>query len=195
MTAIKRSTNWFLEDYRLIDFLGYDGKDVMTMHFRINFLEVYYGIPSVVVSLVSLFAMIYFFVNSVPMYSKSNSWNRRVILMLLIFFIVCQMPMFICLSTDYGRLFSFAALCSLIVYFIIPTNELESLYPKIYKKSIDRILIIDKYIKPTRSKILFILLFIGIAPWSGHIGRMFVTSEIGYTLRVLYEMYGGILRP
>lgn len=194
--SITESVSPFFTDMRLINFIGANTKEVFKFHANVNYCEIHFGFPSLLVSIVSIFLMIYYCINAIPVYCPSSKWNKVNMLSLILFFIIMQSPMFLILSTDYGRLFSIAALCSFIVYFILSEDEILSLIPRKIKILIEKIILrTESILPPTRFKIILILLFVGVAAWSGHIGRMFVTSEVGNTIRTLYELFGGTLKP
>ncbi len=99
--------------------------------------------------------------------------------------------MFTILSIDYARTFTYAAISSYIIFFTLKEEELLSLFPmKAYNISYKILNTCDKYIKPTKGKILFIMMFVGLSQCTG---MGFIESvksgQIGTILRIIYHHF------
>jgi len=193
------STKNIIEAPGLLSFLASDTLDVIRTHFFINFCEVKFGIPSILVSLISILSMIYYCLFAIPSFQKDQDairFRSDLMLVLLGICIVCQLPMFMFLSTDYGRICTYCTISSFAILFSVPEKDIENALPTLCLKNAQIIIAyIYNKVNPTKFKITCILLFGGIAAWSGHIGRMIVTSEVGCSLRTVIELMGVSLQP
>lgn len=195
--AIVASTADFLPSPGIMCFLQRGSIDVMKFHLHCNFLTFHHGIPVVLLSTVSLSAMLYYCVNAVPVFtqSKQDFANRRYILAFLLCAFFVLSPMFTCLSTDYSRTCVYVSLSSFILFFNLDDKERSNLLPPILYLWADKLLLFsDRFIRPTRFKIVFIMLFIGISSWTGAGLRGFLGhTETGYiayyTLKMLKKLY------
>lgn len=164
--AIVASTKDFLPKPGIIDFLIKDSLDAMKGHIKSNFLSFSYGVPVVLISFVSLSCMVYYSVNAIPVFSerKRDFADRRYVLAFLMCAFLVLSPMFVFLSTDYGRTTIYVVLASFFLFFTLDEKERTALLPSFVYKMADKLLALsDKYLRPTRCKIVFIMYFIGIA--------------------------------
>lgn len=191
--AIWMSTKGFLEKPGIMSFLLDKNTDVMLFHLHINFLNGVSSTPSFLVNIIVISCMIYFCVNAIAIYSQDVKvkHQRPYILLLLTFSLICQTPMFTILSIDYARTFTYAAISSYIIFFTLKEEELLSLFPmKAYNISYKILNTCDKYIKPTKGKILFIMMFVGLSQCTG---MGFIESvksgQIGTILRIIYHHF------
>lgn len=191
--AIWMSTKVFLEAPGIMSFLLDKSTDVMLFHFHINFINGASSTPSILVSTITLSCMIYFCINATAIYSQDIKamHQRPYILLLLAFSMACLSPMFTVLSIDYARTFTYAAISSYIIFFTLKEKELLSLFPsKAYYISNRFLKTCDKYIKPTKIKILFIMMFVGLSQCSG-MGfiECIKSGQIGTILRIIYHNF------
>lgn len=181
--AIVASTADFLPSPGIMRFLMWGSVDAMKFHISSNFLKFSYGVPHVLISFVSLSAMLYYTVNAIPVFTqdKRDFANRKYILVFLLCAFFFLSPMFTCLSTDYSRTCVYVCLSSYILFFQLDDKERACLLPSFVYSWADKLLAFsDKHLRPTRFKIVFIMLFIGIANWTGAGVRGFVCgSEVG----------------
>lgn len=182
--AIKESTRPFLQSPGVMDFLARDTSGIMQYHLTTNFLQIDHGIPVVLLSMISILSMIYFNVNSTILFGgKAEEPNkRRHLLLIIIYLFICLSPMFTCLSTDYGRTCVYISICTFGMYFTLTPQELNLLFSNRLNQIADKTLaFIDHYVPPTQGKIMFIMLFIGIASWTGIGLRGFlISSQVGH---------------
>lgn len=182
--AIVASTSEFLPAPGMINFLLRDSAEVMKYHIQCNFLSIAHGVPVVLLSLVSLFCLVYYSVNAIPVFSedKADFANRRYVLAFLMCAFVVLSPMFVCLSTDYGRTVIYIVLSSYFLFFALGENERSALLPSFVYRMADSLLVLsDRYLRPTRCKVVFIMYFIGSALWMGEaVGGLVKLSEVGH---------------
>ena len=176
-----------------MSFLLDKSTDVMLFHLHINFLNGASSTPSFLVNIIVMSCMIYFCVNATAIYSQDAKvrHQRPHLLLLLAFSMICLAPMFTVLSIDYARTFTYAAISSYIIFFTLKEEELQSIFPtKAYYISNKILSTCDKYIKPTKGKILFIMLFVGLSQCTG---MGFIESvksgQIGTILRIIYHHF------
>ncbi len=191
--AIWMSTKGFLEAPGIMSFLLDKSTDVMLFHFHINFINGASSTPSILVNTITLCCMIYFCINATAIYSQDIKamHQRQYILLLLAFSMACLTPMFTVLSIDYARTFTYAAISSYIIFFTLKEKELLTLFPpKAYYISNQLLKTCDKYIKPTKIKVLFIMMFIGLSQCSG-MGfiECIKSGQIGTILRIIYHNF------
>ncbi len=188
--AIVASTADFLPSPGIMRFLMWGSVGAMKFHISSNFLKFSYGVPHVLISFVSLSAMLYYTVNAIPVFTqdKRDFANRKYILVFLLCAFFFLSPMFTCLSTDYSRTCVYVCLSSYILFFQLDDKERACLLPSFVYSWADKLLAFsDKHLRPTRFKIVFIMLFIGIANWTGAGVRGFVSgSEVG---NVVFELF------
>ena len=195
--AIVASTSPFLSNPGIMNFLLDRSTDVMLFHLNINMIHGVSNIPSVIVSFWILSCMIYLTTNIIAVYSNNKeTWQeRRYILTPLLFSIIFLLPMFTILSIDYARIYTSAVLCTFIIYFSLTTKELNQLLPKKLYHICENILCIqDKYLKPTATKMVFIILFVGLSQCSGMgIIESIKSAQLGTIIRIVYHQLNIIL--
>lgn len=190
--AVWGTVSHFLKSPGTLEFLKMDSKDVMTFHVEHNFLSFYHHIPVALISLVGVLSMVYYCVNAPYAFGKAKMQDRRYMLALLSVVLFCQLPMFVCLSTDYSRICIYSAISMYIIYFELVQKELESLLPANFYTEVDKIIVyVDKIIKPSRGKIIFIMMFVGIATWTGYYNFL-VKSEFGGAIDILHNLINRI---
>lgn len=168
--AIVASTKDFLPNPGMIKFLLRDSVGAMKFHIHCNFLSISHHVPVVLLSFVSLSCLVYYSVNAIPVFSqdKADFVNRRYVLAFLMCAFVVLSPMFVCLSTDYGRTTIYVVLSSYFLFFTLDEKDRLALLPFFVYKMADSLLALsDRYLRPTRCKIVFIMYFIGVAFWTG----------------------------
>lgn len=186
--AIWGTASNFLRTPGTLEFLKMNSQEVMCFHLRHNFLSFYHHIPVALISIVGVLSMVYYCVNAPCVFGRAKMQDRRYMLTLLAVVLLCQLPMFVCLSTDYSRICIYSAISAYIMYFELSNDELRGLCPMNVYEVVDRFLArVDKIIYPSRGKIVFIMMFIGIATWTGHYNFL-VKSEIGGALDILHTL-------
>lgn len=190
--AVWKAVSHFLKSPGTLEFLKMNSKDVMAFHVEHNFLSFYHHIPVALISLVGVLSMVYYCVNAAYAFGKTKMQDRRYMLILLTVVLFCQLPMFVCLSTDYSRICICSAISVCIIYFELTQRELESLFPANVYAMVDKFIIhVDKIIYPSRGKIIFIMMFVGIATWTGHYNFL-VKSEFGGAIDILHTLISRI---
>ena len=191
--AINTSTQDFLPSPGIMEFLTEDTKNVIMHHLYSNFLAVqHHVLPVILISAVSISAMIYYCINAVAVFTQNpaDMHKRRFVLPVLLYILICLLPMFTLLSNDYSRTCTYAAICTFVMCFTLTDKEMAELFPdKIYLHADSIIAFTDKHIHPTKFKTVFIMLFIGIAPWTSSSHNFFTKSEVVTALRAIRELF------
>lgn len=168
--AIVVSTADFLPSPGIMGFLKWGTIEPMKYHFAVNFLQFHHGIPVVLISFVSLSSILFYSVNAIPVFTqdKLDFTNRRYTLAFLMSAFLFLSPMFTFLSIDYGRTCVYICLSSYILFFQLDEKERGHLLPQFVYSWADRLIAFsDKHLRPTRFKIVFIMLFLGISAFTG----------------------------
>lgn len=191
--AMCASTRSFLETPGIMDFIPKKSFDVMKFHVKMNFFKADHCVPNVLVSCVSIFSVLYYCVNAVPLYARQKAGivaRRNVMLLLLLCALFFQLPMFVCLSTDYSRLLIYTAVSAFIMHFTLSDEELDRLFPAPLYSMADRWLgAADRLLPPSRGKVVFIMMFIGVAAWTSKPGFDFLaSSEVGTAVNAVVTL-------
>ena len=124
-----QSVSGFLDTPGIIAFLRRPTDEVIHFHLTTNF-GTYHHIPTLLISVVSLFSLVYYFVNGIYAFAQSveTKQHRCYLLLTMCFVLFCQLPMFTVLSTDYSRTCIVSTLGSLIFYFSLGIDELNKIF-------------------------------------------------------------------
>lgn len=186
---IWESTRSFLPQIGTIEFIGRNSMEVMKFHFYNNFIRIEHNVPCLAISLVSVIGMTYYLTNGLYVFNKDKFQvnDRKGIMFYLCLSYIFQIPMFICLSTDYSRICTYSAFTTIIMFTTIKYDTLVRYIPnKIDKKLNSIIEFTDIVFKPTKFKIFSIMLIIGIAEWTGGgIGQFIYSSELGTIIKCI----------
>jgi hypothetical protein len=100
------------------------------------------------------------------------------------------LPVFIFLSCDYLRLFSYGIISSFAIFLIVSEKTLENLFPHKFVQVVCRMNTgFNALIPPTKTIIVILALLIGICPTNDYffISKAFMTSMLGQILALLSE--------
>ncbi len=195
---IRKSTEAFLAYPNVIDFLSFDKEYVMLFHLRYNFLDSVYGVPNVIGSVVSILLAIYMGTMAQSAFQVSSVRYRQEQLCYSAMFLgllVCLIPMFTILSTDYTRTIMYASLSSYFVLFTLTEKERMQLVPHFIQRYVGRFLdVLEHILPPTRSKICLLVLMLGTVEWTGQgTFGLLRNSELGNALMVIYKVMAKLL--
>lgn len=167
----------------LLDFIQWSALDMVKLHIELNYLSAPCYVPAVFVNVVALAYALYVSTNGVLAFEKPSDENRRArrtLFSLVAFQMFTQLPMFIILSTDYGRICCFSVATAYIVYFTFDGYVLARLFPLRVQGWADRACDrMNSCLVPSRTLLVAMFLFVGISSWQGHIGRMLQASMAG----------------
>lgn len=190
--AIMHSIKPYADYPSVIEFFTLDNISVMRMHLHYNFFAVLNHLPTIIGGIGSILVTLYYGANATSQYTNScvSPQESTNYFALLSFLMLCQIPMFTVLSTDFTRTCVYASISAYIVFFCLDTESCTKLLPLWYRNMSERVLTtMNRIVPPTRLKILAIVLFIGTVEHTGQstLG-LFRDSEFGNTYIVLYKM-------
>lgn len=169
--AVKHSTSGFLANSGITNFLGRSTADVIVFHLHSNFCSLTGKlIPNVLYIWPCMLCMVYYCVYAPHMFcSKVGGEDLRAVRLLVVFsLLVCSLPMFTVLSTDYSRTFSCIALTTYALTLILPIKEIQNIFPnRMVVKAEQLLKVTDNYFRPTRFRLVLIMLFVGFSTWTG----------------------------
>lgn len=170
----------------LLDFIRWGSNDLIQHHININYLACPWYVPAVVANLIMLLYTLYVGTNASLLFKDEKKGERHQLFSLVLFQLLTQIPMFVILSTDYGRICCFSVTTSYIVFFSLDAETKSRLFPvwayTWMEKACEKM---NRLLRPTPLVIIFLLLFIGNASWQGNIGRMLDASMVGRTIKCL----------
>ena len=195
---IRKSTEAFLAYPNVIDFLSFDKEYVMLFHLHYNFLDSVYGVPNVIGSVVSILLAIYMVTMAQSVFQAPTVRYRQEQLCYSTMFLgvlVCLIPMFTILSTDYTRTIMYASLSSYFVLFTLTEKECTLLIPHLIQKYVGRFLkVLERIFPPTCTKICLLVLLLGTVEWTGQgTFGLLRNSELGNALMVIYKVMSKLL--
>lgn len=166
-------------------------KDMLCyFHLHYNFLDKVFHIPNIIGSVVSIVLAIYMNTMINTVYCSSSDKNRQENLCYSTLFLgimVCLIPMFTILSTDYTRIIMYASLSSYIVLFTLKEEDFNELLPSLLTGYVAHFLKwINRILPPSYTKIWLLLLCVGTVEWTGQgTFGLLRNSEIGNALLVI----------
>jgi hypothetical protein len=207
ITAIWQSWQPFVGDtssfvdspYNAVTALGWDTAELVKSYLKINFMLFDHGIVSSLYWALVFPVFYYVFTNALlvlvakPDVFSSSDRNR--LSGLLLFQMLCFIPLFVFLYTDYIRLCFYLTGSSLAVFLLMPADRLDGLFPEWYKKLVVRINNgFDSLLKPTRGVVAILMLTIGIAFYSFSINSVVESTAI-YQILSFLAWIGGLFIP
>lgn len=162
-------------------------------HFAVNFLVTNNGIFSSVYWFIVIFTVYYISTNVLYTFKKSAKSfilrDQTALSVIIIFQFICLIPVFVVLSCDYIRLFFYWISSSFVIFLLLPSSVLDTLFPgyfyKIASKANSQI---NSFVYPTKGVIVLLMLFIGISATSLYI-------KIGYRSSMIYTILYMISKP
>lgn len=150
--------------------IGWDTLQTFRTHIMGNFYNADLGLAGVSFRVIFAVVVYYFITNFLFVFKKTSSLqsidtkrSRNVFATVFLFSLVCLLPMFLVLSCDYGRLYSYATVTTLAVYLIVPLHRIENCFPTKVLNLVSRINYqVCKRVVP--SKTLMVLLLCVLAP-------------------------------
>lgn len=140
-----------------------------------------------------IYCIVYYFVNNfLLLFSKKESYtkqDRNNISALYLIVSLTMSPLFVALSCDYGRLYQYLTLSSLLPILIFKRDVISSCIPTSLLLKVNTLNnTIDKFLKPSKTSLLLILFFIADAAYSFSLENAFVNSIYGWYAVKLYSL-------
>jgi hypothetical protein len=161
--------------------LEWDESMVLRGHFFRNFIKVDFGLLSTFYWLIA-FPLIYWIATTALLVFRNNETtfsaaDRRRLSATLIFQFLCLTPFFTVLSVDYIRLVFYVVASAFAVFLLVPSAQLNRLFPAWYYRLIDRINNrIDMVLPHSRSVMAIVMLTIGISYYSFNMSTVVMSS-------------------
>jgi hypothetical protein len=170
--------------------IGWPSKGTFQVHFNLNFLAEEYYLLSTLYWLI-VFPVVYYistnallvFKNRPEIYTENHRTNLSAI---LLFQFVCLLPLFICLSADYIRIFFYLTASSFALFLIVP-DKVAACFPNILIRLVTKINKgLDRILPPSKTTVGFLMLTIGISYTSFLIKTIWMSTMI-YRILLLFS--------
>ena len=166
--------------------IGWETIPTIKSHLIQNFMAIKSNISSLVVHCFVFPVIYYIATNALLVFRKNEkdftNKDKKVLSSIFIFQLISLLPLFTLLSCDYARLIFYWTTSSFAVFLLVPANEIESLIPKFFARFIDFINNnITVILRPTKTTLVFLMMFIGISPYSLFIDKV-VSSTMIYNV-------------
>ncbi|RZL13861.1 MAG: hypothetical protein EOO89_16900, partial [Pedobacter sp.] len=151
--------------------IGWKSETTFQSHFKMNFLAFDRDLLSFFVWCITFPVVYYLATNALLVFRKSESIfterHKTVLSTILIFQLVCLIPLFTILSCDYVRIFFYWIVSSFAIFLIVPFEKVEGLTPSFAGKKIQSLNTLFAIILiPRRSTVVMLMLFIGISSYT-----------------------------
>jgi len=179
--------------YSPIKAIGWTTDFVVKKHLGMNFFTIDHNIVSLVVWAVTFPVVYYIVTNALLVFRKNDNCftdrHKTILSSVLIFQLLCLLPIFGVLSCDYIRAFFYWIASSFAIFLLIPIDNIEKLFPKKFVNSVERINgTLVSIMQPSKTNLVFLMLFIGITPAS------FIIEE-SYQSTMLYNIFRAMSVP
>lgn len=153
-----------------INALSWSAKDTFACHIIHNFLYTDQGIFSLVVWIITFPAIYYIATNALFAFRKDESVftlkDRTILSAVLIFQLICLLPIFTILSCDYGRIVFYWIGSSFGIFLLVPKEKIEQLFPVFFMSFVESINdFLNNILRPSKTTLVFLMMFIGISTW------------------------------
>ena len=151
-----------------VEALGWSSVDAFIFHFKLNFLYTDQNIISSLVWLITFPVVYYIATNALFVFRKNDTifsdQHKTVLSSLLIFQLLCLLPILIGLSCDYIRVIFYWIASSFVVFLIVPLNKVKEIFPTFFVNSVERInQFLSQILYPTKTALVFLMMGIGIS--------------------------------
>jgi hypothetical protein len=179
--------------WRSVDALGWSITYAAKYHLRMNFLLSNNGILPLPVWIITFTVIYYIATNALLAFRKNESVfttrHKTALSSILVFQLLCLLPVFIILSCDYIRIIFYWIASSFAIFLLIPLKEIETVLPAVLIRSVEQINNrLSKILKPTKTSLAFLMMFTGIS------GCFFIV-EWAYKTTMIYNILYMISKP
>jgi hypothetical protein len=174
--------------------IGWKSQATFRDHFTMNFLAIDKDVLSFFIWCITFPVVYYISTNILMVFRKTeNSFksdDKMVLSSILIFQLLCLLPMFIILSCDYIRIFFYWIASSFAIFLIIPNETIKSLVPFSFFNFIERLnQCLSNILLPNKSILILLILFIGISSYSFYFESMISNSLLYNVLYILSKPF------
>jgi hypothetical protein len=150
--------------------LGWSSSEAFKYHFKLNFLYIDNYILSIWVWIITFPIIYYIATNALFVFKKTKTIftykDKRILSSILVFQLLCLLPLLIILSCDYIRIIFYWITSSFVIFLLIPKIEIEKLFPTAFVRIINHIDNFLKYlIRPSKTILIVLMMVIGISPF------------------------------
>lgn len=172
--------------------LGWSSLNTFIRHFKFNFFYTDIRIISTWVWIFTFPIIYYIATNALLIFRKTETVftdkDKSIFSSVLVFQLFCLLPLLIVLSCDYIRIIFYWITSSFVIFLLIPKNEIEKLFPTAFVRIIKNINNFLIYIiRPSKTIIIFLMMFIGISPFCCKIVDAINTSMIYNILMIMSQ--------
>lgn len=176
----------------MLNFIQWSFTDIAQYHWKLNYIACPYYVPSILVNIFAIVYVLYLGTNGVTAFERPSETTRRqthTLFGLVAFQLVMQMPMFVILSTDYGRICCFSVMTAYITYLTFDNTILARLFPERVTSYLHALCErMNHILVPKRTLIVCLMLFVGVSSWQGNIFGMELASIAGQISRIAYTL-------
>lgn len=170
--------------------IGWDSDWAFRAHFQCNFLTRDMSISSTVFWSITIPLVYYIATNTLLVFRKKENIftyrDKTTLSSILIFQLVCLIPMFLILSCDLGRVIFYWVASSFVVFLLIPRKKIENLFPNFYIRFIELINNgLTNILHPAKTTLALLMIFIGISTFGFSLFRVIESSMIYNVLRII----------
>jgi hypothetical protein len=170
--------------------IGWSKQWAFHFHFFAGFLSCQDGLFNGFVLGITVLTVYYIASNALFVFRKNSSvftdTDKKNLSAILIFQLICLLPVFTLLFFDYTRLFFYWTASSFALFLSIPTQTVSGIIPDFFGKFIDKINNrLCSILKPAKAVFVLLMMFIGISPYSLIISEIVKTTMIYNVLWIL----------
>jgi hypothetical protein len=172
---------------KAISAIGWASGNAFRSHIKQNFLSADYDVSSLLVWMITFPAVYYIATNTLSAFKKREDdftcRHKTALSSVLIFQLLCLVPMFTVLSVDYIRVFFYGIASSFVIFLLMPTEKIESLFPNFFSRAVKHLNdAMARVVPPSKTNLALLILLIGITPVGFSITRAFNTTMLGNIL-------------
>ena len=151
-----------------VEAIGWSSIDAFIFHFKLNFLYTDQNIFSSLVWMITFPVVYYIASNALWVFRKNDivfsNQHKTVLSSLLIFQLLCLLPILIGLSCDYIRVIFYWIASTFAVFLLTPMHKIKELFPAFFVNCVERINQgLSKILYPTKTALVFLMMFTGIS--------------------------------
>jgi hypothetical protein len=170
--------------------IGWTKEHAVNFHIGVNFLTIDNKI-SPIIGWGIVFPAVYYIASNALLAFRKEEYvftdrDKTTLSSLLVFQFLCLLPMFLALSCDYIRISFYWIASSFALFLLVPRNKIESLFPKRFVNSVERI---NKFstniLQPSKTNLAFLMLLVGVPTAGFATQNVFDTSMLRNILGVL----------
>ncbi len=174
--------------------IGWPRNYTFIWHLRRNYLTIDNKIISCVYWAAVLPVVYYVVTNALMVFKKSatifTNEHKTILSAILVFQFFALIPLFTFLSVDLGRIFLYWTSTAFIIFLLLPLGTSSSIFPKKFIKTVQNINDwLSKILRPSKSTLAFLLLFVAISSYGFVVPRAYNTMIAYRALQMLSQPF------